>query len=371
MLLIRFDGLHVLCVPLVGADIDALTLGARDAVAVQFRCVEAASGVDSRGVGQQVQVETCRVDKKVRRISYDQVLLFTHTCGVGEGCGQVVAHHAFDGRHALFMMADANPGRPGPDGVKVQHGIVDDQTVTRPEQGDAVPVVGDDDIVLNHPVHKGAVEAANALKGSAMGLVQIFVVDDGVAPQHETHDLAAAHAVGADGPGLKAVVVIAVDVVAILHGVVLERAVVAEPAQTVAREVLDEIAGDEGMAGVHGNAKVHVQQAIVADCHPSAVHLESVAGQSIPLIGRPGGGVCHGSNRTILHHNVMDGAGPVVAVQVDEGVSRIGLAEFGADGQPANRPVGAGPDAQRRQARGVPWLGRNRDGACVVIPQDG
>jgi len=42
----------------------------------------------------------------------------------------------------------------------------------------------------------------------------------------------------------------------------------------------------------------------------------------------------------------MDGVGPTVAVQVDEGMSLVRLAKFGADGQPANRPVGAGPDAQ-------------------------
>jgi hypothetical protein len=171
--------------PLVGADVDTVTLGAGNAVMVEFGRVKAAAGVDGRRAGQQVQVEAAHVDKKGGRVFNSQIILLPHTRCITKVRGEVVANHAVDRRRAVLVLVDANPGRTGRIVVLIQHGIVYHQAVACAPQRDPVPMVGDYDVVLNDPVHISAIETADALQGPAIGLVWVVIVDDGVAPKND------------------------------------------------------------------------------------------------------------------------------------------------------------------------------------------
>jgi hypothetical protein len=102
-------------------------------------------------------------------------VVFAHAAlGVGVIGRQVVAHQAALGLGAVLVRVDADPRRAGLLIVHVQHGVVHDPAVARAEQGDAVPVIGEHHVVLDHPVDERPVEAAHALQARAQRLVRIL-----------------------------------------------------------------------------------------------------------------------------------------------------------------------------------------------------
>ena len=159
-------------------------------------------------------------------------------------------------------------GGPGIAVVVVDHRVVEDARVAHAEKADAVPVIGDDDVVLDRPVDEKAVETADSLQGAFQRLVRILGIDEEVAAQHDAGDLGRADAVGTVRPALEAVVVVLVLTVAdvrVLHDVVLKNAVVAQAAQAIGREVDDAIELDQRVVAGHADAEAHVSHGIVPD----------------------------------------------------------------------------------------------------------
>jgi hypothetical protein len=72
-------------------------------------------------------------------------------------------------------------------------------------------------------------------------LVWVFIVDDRVTSQDDSHDLAGSNSLRPTRPTLETVVMIGIDVIAVLDHVVLEHTVVTEAAEAVAGKVLNRI----------------------------------------------------------------------------------------------------------------------------------
>src|SRR5690606_11093796 len=145
----------------------------------------------------------------------------------------------------VLVVVDADPGRSRAFIVEIDDGVVPDKRVSGAQQGDAVPMIGHDEVVLDQPVHESTVEATDALQRPAVRLLGVFVVDEGVAPEHDTDHFSRADTIITYGPRLAAVVVVVLYGIAILHGIVLKYAEIGASTEPVAREVLDEIAFDE------------------------------------------------------------------------------------------------------------------------------
>ena len=173
------------------------------------------------------------------------------------------------------MLSNAYRSGAGPISVRVDHRVVHNTAVASSSERDAVVVIGDDDVVLDDPVHEHPVEASDALKRTAVGLPGVFEVDDRITPQDHPDDFPASDSLRSSRPALEPVVMVGADVVAVLHHVVLEDTVVTEAAEAVSGEVLDRIVLYQRMRRTRRDAEVDVLESIVTDCHSRAVRFDA------------------------------------------------------------------------------------------------
>src|SRR5688500_11602536 len=122
---------------------------------------------------------------------------------------EIVAHRVAEGVAAVRVVADSDPGRLRAEVQRIfGYGVVDDHAVFRPLQRDAVPVVGDDYVVLDAPAIEEAFEATDALRpvGERM---RRRGADEDVAADRDAIDRAAAsgNAAVAAGEALEEIVV--------------------------------------------------------------------------------------------------------------------------------------------------------------------
>jgi len=63
-----------------------------------------------------------------------------------------------------------------------------------------MPVIGDDYVVLHHPINEHAVKTADALQRTPVRLAWILVVDDGITAQNDSSHFTCADTVIAQRP---------------------------------------------------------------------------------------------------------------------------------------------------------------------------
>ncbi len=200
---------------------------------------------------------------------------------------EVVLHDDVFAGASILVRADLDPGWPGSLAAAiVDDGVVHDAHVARAEERDAVPVVDDHDVVLDHPILEKPVEAADALGRAGEGLSRVVEVDEDVAAELDpASDAPARRAVLAEGPGLKEVVVMIVDVVGVLDDVVFEDAVVADASEAVAREIPNEVVAHEGVGRVvpDRDAVAHVPDRVVEDAGIRCANADAGPGAVRPI----------------------------------------------------------------------------------------